>query len=447
MSRVNLRCVADACARVKVEARVDHAIATCTGANSLRASASQAAAQLHQVARHAQDEGWLCGQAVLALQTLAARAARKRAGAQTHTGAPDPQSQTQPRVPQGGELSPSTCAELQQGGSSYGSSALLLPRSPPDAPSAAAHPDALAPVAPTALELEHEAVEAALQLLRLLAVSSHGFGLSEAHAHSLALQDRPRDDHGGAVWALACEHVRPLVQYHAGAWSFPHACFAHGTRPVVLQGSAGSAEHTRLAEYFLCLIDPTFDSRYRGSDEPLALLAAPFHLLRDAATALHSPSLAQASRLLRSRDYAARLAGVPHMPPLPLLLLEALCRGHDGAPRHESVKLVQPEVANMIAACELPTDDARGEAVAAVLARIATRLELSQRAAEARAAQRREAQLLHRGVGVYERACSHIQRCLRRYVFAQRQRNADSERFQRFTAQQARLGQRKVLLV
>lgn len=255
------------------------------------------------------------------------------------------------------------------------------------------------------------------------------------------------------MWALACQHVSPFVQQLAGIWSFPHACFAEGLRPVVLQCGAGAEEHAALAEYFLCLLDPTFDSTFQGTDEPLALLGAPFHLLRGASATSDSPARAQLCGLLRCRGLAVKLACAPHTPPLPVLLLEALCRGHDGTRAAEDVRLLQPETPNMLAACALPTvptassPGAGGEggaAVAGVLQRIATRLELAQRVAEARAAERREQNKLHLGISVRERAVSHIQRWGRAYVFSHRQRTANDERRRRYNERLAKRAASKV---
>ena len=375
----------------------------------------------------------------------------------------------------------------------------------------------------TPLEVEREGIAVALKLLRLLAVSTHGLGLSEAHAHELIEDERPaarrlamqtsprarrkthtswqrppclapstaalwaldglgwprvasglarigslRPSHAhphpphlpplwplclptcrrdGAVWALACQHVAPFVQQLAGVWSFPHACFAQGLRPVVLQGGVGAEEHSELAEYFLCLLDPSFDSTFQGSDEPLALIGAPFHLLRCASATSNSPALAQLCGLLRCRALAVRFATAVHTPPLPVLLLESLCRGHDGTRSAEHVKLLQPETPAMLAACALPTTptaafpEAGGEgaaAIAGVLQRIAKRLELAQRAAEARAAERREQNQLHRGISVRERAVSHIQRSGRAYIFSHRQRTANDDRRRRYNERLAK---------
>ena len=266
-----------------------------------------------------------------------------------------------------------------------------------------------------------------------------------ARASPRPLPCSPRRD--GAVWALACQHVFPFVQQLAGVWSFPHACFAEGLRPVVLQGGVGAEEHSELAEYFLCLLDPTFDSTFQGSDEPLALVGAPFHLLRCASATSNSPALAQLCGLLRCRALAVQFACAMHTPPLPVLLLESLCRGHDGTRSAEHVKLLQPETPNMLAACALPTTptaafpETGGEgaaAVAGVLHRIATRLELAQRAAEARAADRREQNQLHRGISDQERAVSHIQRSGRAYIFSHRQRTANDDRRRRYNERLAK---------
>ena len=363
---------------------------------------------------------------------------------------------------------------------------------------AAAAAASLPPMSP--LEVEREGIAVALKLLRLLCVSTHGLGLSEAHAHELIEDERPAarriamHEHpsrppqaqlaarclwpslstvasvsaltrierlarasprplpcsprrDGAVWALACQHVFPFVQQLAGVWSFPHACFAEGLRPVVLQGGVGAEEHSELAEYFLCLLDPTFDSTFQGSDEPLALVGAPFHLLRCASATSNSPALSQLCGLLRCRALAVQFACAMHTPPLPVLLLESLCRGHDGTRSAEHVKLLQPETPNMLAACALPTTptaafpETGGEgaaAVAGVLHRIATRLELAQRAAEARAADRREQNQLHRGVSDKERAVSHIQRSGRAYIFSHRQRTANDDRRRRYNERLAK---------
>ena len=77
-------------------------------------------------------------------------------------------------------------------------------------------------------------------------------------------------------------------------------------------------------------------------------------------------------------------------------------------------------------------------AIAGVLQRIAKRLELVQRAAEARAAERRAQNEIRRGTRDIDRACSHIQRCTRAFVFSNRQRNMNEERLKRHKKRMAR---------
>ena len=136
-----------------------------------------------------------------------------------------------------------------------------------------------------ALRCEVYGLRMALRLLTLLSVSEHGFGLSEAHAHTILAPEVPPRSRG-AVWTLACQHVALFCGCAvSGVWSFPNACVAAGMRSALLQNGPGHEEHETLARHYLSCIDPAYDGTFQGgeaagADEPVCLLGAAYHLWR-----------------------------------------------------------------------------------------------------------------------------------------------------------------------
>jgi hypothetical protein len=116
----------------------------------------------------------------------------------------------------------------------------------------------------SALRGEVHGLRIALRILTLLAVSEHGLGLSEAHAFTLLAPEMPPRA-GGAVWAVACEHVALFVGApNAGVWSFPHGCVAAGCRAALLQNGPGLDEHAQLAQHYLSYLDPAYDGSFEA---------------------------------------------------------------------------------------------------------------------------------------------------------------------------------------
>ena len=68
----------------------------------------------------------------------------------------------------------------------------------------------------------------------------------------------------------------------------------------------------------------------------MALLGAAYHLWRGGVEA--RPTLIG---LLRTPGYAARLVAVPHIPPLPMLLMEVLARGGSGCNDPDAVQMLE----------------------------------------------------------------------------------------------------------
>ena len=100
--------------------------------------------------------------------------------------------------------------------------------------------------AKAALRCEVHGLRIALRILSLVAVSTHGMGLSEAHAYALLAPEIPRTTRG-SIWALACQHVALLLQVpYVGVWAVPHACVGEGLRAALLLHGPGHAEHEQL---------------------------------------------------------------------------------------------------------------------------------------------------------------------------------------------------------
>ena len=100
--------------------------------------------------------------------------------------------------------------------------------------------------------------------------------------------------------------------------------------------------------------------------------------------------------------YATRLATVMHVPPLPLVLLECLCRGTSGAREPEATAVLWEEAAGAVKAVAHATAAERAEAVRNLLRRVAKRLELRLLQQESEAAKRRKAaQAMQRGTRAF----------------------------------------------
>ena len=118
--------------------------------------------------------------------------------------------------------------------------------------------------------------------------------------------------------------------------------------------------------------------------DPLSLLAAPYHLFR--ATKLQ---LLKLITMLRSMPYATQLTEADALPPLPMLLMDVLCRGTDGARDLETVNHLGEDMGGLIQAMANPTKDGRRLAVWRILHRLAKRLEMKDLVTASRAAERR----------------------------------------------------------
>ena len=132
---------------------------------------------------------------------------------------------------------------------------------------------------------------------------------------------------------MACQHISLFLgQPVAGIWCLPHVCVGVGLRAALLLNGPGHEEHDQLARHYLACLDPSYDGTFVGSaiggDEPIALIGAAYHLWRGGVEA--RPTLIG---LLRNPGYAARLVAVPHVPPLPMLLMEVCARGVSGRRR------------------------------------------------------------------------------------------------------------------
>ena len=148
--------------------------------------------------------------------------------------------------------------------------------------------------------------------------------------------------------------------------------------------------------------------------------------------------------LLRRATSTGRLAAVAHAPPLPLLLLEALCRGGGGAHDAEAAKLIEPEVGSMLAAVAQPAAECRRtDAIAKVMKRVSIRIDLARRAASNRALQRKKTVEMNRGMGEKETAAIAIQR-VARAVQRERVEAAERKRRGEFEVRRARRASRDV---
>lgn len=241
-------------------------------------------------------------------------------------------------------------------------------------------------------------------------VSEHGLGLPEAHAHQVLRAELPASA-AGRAWALACAHVHLIVPpARGGVWSFPHPSAAAALRPLLLQNGPGLPEHAELSDHFLALADPRSDGTFARED-PHVLLALTYHLCRC------GPAKAEALvSMLRSPHYSERLAGMPCMPPAPLMLMTVLCRDAEG---HERFA---PEFEYMARAVSSGDEPERARQVSRVLQRIAKRLELTYLVKASKAAQRRKSVAVHRHgqQDVTEVSASTIQRGALTFIQARR---------------------------
>ena len=355
------------------------------------------------------DEAELCRQAVLSMQSQLQRVS-------LHRGPPG--------------AAGSVSSMDEGGGAAHGRMPLGGPRRTPveyglPPPDTAGSGDELGVDGMSALECEVAGMRAALRVLALVCLSGHGFGLSEAHAYALLKPELPARA-AGAIWALACEHLALFLgPPAAGVWLLPHQSLGHGLRAALLSNGTGEAYHQELSQYYLSCLDPKYDGSFSGgwgaaraglsavvglsavggacskiiaahdtaasvgaaaaadeplgaevgADEPVVLLAAPWHLWH--AGVAQRPTLIG---LLRSTGYAARLAGVAHVPPLPLLLLECLCRGHTGAREPEATAQLWEESEEAVAVAAITAPAERDAAVHKLLRRVAKRLEVRSEA-------------------------------------------------------------------
>ena len=114
--------------------------------------------------------------------------------------------------------------------------------------------------------------------------------------------------------------------------------------------------------------------------------------------------------------YATRLATVMHVPPLPLVLLECLCRGTSGAREPEATAVLWEEAAGAVKAVAHATAAERTEAVRNLLRRVAKRLELRLLQQESEAAKRRKAANAQMGRSVEDVAAQAMQRGTRAFI-------------------------------
>ena len=264
-------------------------------------------------------------------------------------------------------------------------------------------------------------------------------GLAEVHAYALLSPELPHRNKG-AVWAFACQHLALFLDVPAaGIWAFPHACIGVGIRTALLLNGPGYEEHEVLAKHYLTCLDPSYDGSFRGSsiggDEAVALLGAAYHLWRGGVEA--RPTLIG---LLRTPGYAARLVAVPHMPPLPMLLMEVLARGGSGSNDPDAVQMLEQEVGDMLTALEPKSPSAKAaspdedsgpdmaHAVAHVLTLVAKRLELRHKAAMFAEQERRKSVQAFTGKSVQEIAALTMQRSSKAFLDKIKRRQLDAKR-------------------
>ena len=86
-----------------------------------------------------------------------------------------------------------------------------------------------------ALEREAHGLQLALRLLRCVAASDHGMGLSEAHAYQIMEKELPSRG-AGSVWTLAMQHVHLLLPFPAaGMYYKPHPSIGAALRLTLFQ--------------------------------------------------------------------------------------------------------------------------------------------------------------------------------------------------------------------
>ena len=207
---------------------------------------------------------------------------------------------------------------------------------------------------------------------------------------------------------------------------------------------SAAREHEELAHYYLSCLDPSaeplplVDERRApppeerpsttplpptiGADEPLVLLGAAYHLWR--AGSGQCPTLIG---LLRSAGFAARLAGVAHVPPLPVVLIEALCCDEHGRRVTDIATQLSVDFGDIIDACVLEGSQERADGVSFALRRVAKRLELRHLTEEAAAARRRKEANKHVGKTIEDVAAYCMQRSARNLLRAL-QRKQDAAR-------------------